>query len=72
MEGSGSLYLAGGCNHHAGYSAKDFANVAGYVWYDRACSDRDKTSHQSVLDKVLSVILLPNPQAANYAQVPKL
>ena len=57
--------------HYTRYSAEDFADAAGHSWHNRASCNRDKPSHQRVLNQILPVIVSPNHNAANHVQVRK-
>jgi len=60
---------ARGGRHDAGHPAEYFADATGNIWHNRSGGNGYETGHQGVLDQVLGVIVLPNPQAPNRVQV---
>ena len=54
-----------GFGHDAADLRKDRADAGGNVRHDRTRSDGHETSHQGVLDEVLTTRILPNLQLQN-------
>jgi hypothetical protein len=61
--------LTGGSGHYARHFTKDLADAGGHAGHNCTGRNRNKACHQSVLNQILSVIVSPNMQAANHAQV---
>ena len=56
------LALRAGSGHRAVDLAENGADAAGDTWHDGTGRDGHETCHQSVFDKVLTVLILPDLQ----------